>query len=66
MMRSQIVTASINEKRNDRYIIIDDHVLYHVGASFKDLGNKCFSINKIIDDEYLNSLLKKIVRICVK
>ena len=31
---------------HDRFIIIDN-TLYHVGASFKDLGKKCFGINKI-------------------
>ena len=34
-------------------MIIDD-TLYHIGASLKDLGKKCFAINKIEDKEYLN------------
>ena len=37
---------------HDRFIIIDNEILYHSGASFKDLGNKCFAINKIIDKIY--------------
>ena len=44
---------------HDRFIIIDN-TLYHVGASFKDLGKKCFAINKIEDIEILNKLLDKI------
>ena len=44
---------------HDRFIIIDDN-LYHVGASLKDLGKKCFGINKIEDKEYLNSILVKL------
>ena len=32
---------------HDRFIIIDDKELYHVGASLKDLGKKCFAINKM-------------------
>ena len=41
---------------HDRFIIID-RTLYHVGASFKDLGKKCFAINKIEDKKILNKLL---------
>ena len=54
------LNIDISNKFHDRYIIIDDKVLYHLGASIKDLGNKCFSINKIEDSEYLNSLIKYI------
>ena len=49
-----------SDKFHDRFVIIDKKVLYHSGASFKDLGNKCFSINKIEDNEYLKNILKKI------
>ena len=42
---------------HDRFIIIDN-TLYHVGASFKDLGKKCFGINKIEDKEYLNKIIE--------
>ena len=49
----------INNKFHDRFIIIDRSVLYHCGASFKDLGNKCFAITKIEDGEYLNEIIKK-------
>ena len=45
---------------HDRFIIIDNEILYHSGASFKDLGNKCFSINKIIDKDILDRLLTEI------
>ena len=52
------VKISINNKFHDRFIIIDRSVLYHCGASFKDLGKKCFAINKLDDEEYLNKLIK--------
>lgn len=45
---------------HDRFIIIDRQVLYHCGSSFKDLGKKCFAINKMESCEILNSLLNKI------
>lgn len=45
---------------HDRFIIIDDNQLYHCGASFKDLGKKCFAITKIEEKEVLSNLLKHI------
>lgn len=47
---------------HDRFIIIDKNVLYHSGASFKDLGKKCFAISKIEDREYLEKLLSFIAK----
>ena len=49
-----------SDKFHDRFVILDKKVLYNSGASFKDLGNKCFAINKIEDNEYLKNILKKI------
>ena len=49
-----------SDKFHDRFIIIDKKVLYHLGASYKDLGNKCFAITKIEDKEYLEIILKNI------
>ena len=54
------VKIIINNKFHDRFIIIDRKTLYHCGASFKDLGNKCFAITKLDDEEYLNKLLQTI------
>ena len=48
---------------HDRFIIIDNKVLYHSGASFKDLGKKCFAITKIEDDSILKELLNKLNKI---
>ena len=44
---------------HDRFMIIDD-ILYHLGASLKDLGKKCFAINKIEDKEILQKIIEKI------
>ena len=49
-----------NDTFHDRFIIIDNEVLYHCGSSFKDLGKKCFAISKIDDPNILNYLLKNI------
>ena len=45
---------------HDRFIIIDNKVLYHSGASFKDLGKKCFAITKMEDNNILEELLDKL------
>ena len=45
---------------HDRFIIIDNKMLYHSGASFKDLGKKCLAITKIEDNSILKELLNKI------
>ena len=49
-----------SDKFHDRFIILDKKVLYHSGASYKDLGNKCFAIAKIKDKEYLETIIKNI------
>lgn len=55
------VTLKINNKIHDRFIIIDNKTLYHCGASFKDLGNKCFAITKVVDDKWLKEINKNIL-----
>ena len=45
-------------KFHDRFIIIDNKEMYHCGASLKDLGKKCFAINKMEDISLLEKLTK--------
>lgn len=47
-----------SNKFHDRFIVIDNQKIYHIGASLKDLGKKCFAISKIEDAEYVNKLLE--------
>ena len=47
-----------NDSYHDRFIIIDRKMVFHSGASFKDLGKKCFAINQINDKHLINSVLK--------
>ena len=54
------ITFINNDSFHDRFIIIDKEILYTSGASFKDLGKKCFCISKIVDKEILNNILAKI------
>ena len=46
-------------KFHDRFIIIDNKELYHCGASIKDLGKKCFAINKIEDISIIEKLVNE-------
>lgn len=34
-------------KSHDRFLIIDNEVVYHIGASLKDLGKKWFAFSRI-------------------
>ena len=54
------VDIRVNYSFHDRFIIVDSKVLYHCGASFKDLGKKCFAITLIEDVEILKNLLNKL------
>ena len=46
------------ENFHDRFLIIDD-VVYHFGASFKDLGNRLFAFNKMgLDKNLILSAVK--------
>ena len=34
---------------HDRFLILDGKTVYHIGASLKDAGKKCFAISEMID-----------------
>jgi hypothetical protein len=35
------------DKSHDRFLIIDDHEVYHLGSSLKDLGKRWFAFSKL-------------------
>ncbi|MBQ3747942.1 MAG: virulence RhuM family protein [Kiritimatiellae bacterium] len=49
MFNKQYGGLSIRTSKNfhDRFLVIDDKVLYLIGASLKDLGWKCFAFTKL-------------------
>ncbi len=51
-----------NDTFHDRYILIDNTKLYHLGSSINYAGSKTFSINIIEDKFVLNSLIKNIYK----
>lgn len=46
-------------KSHDRFLIIDNNTVYHIGASLKDLGKKWFAFSKINIDA--NEMMMKLV-----
>lgn len=54
------LTLIENNKFHDRFLIIDNMFIYHIGASLKDAGKKCFAINKINDEKILNAILERL------
>ena len=52
-----ILKVAKTNKFHDRFIVIDNKEMYHLGASIKDLGKKCFGINKIVDIEIINKVI---------
>jgi len=51
------IEIKYTDKFHDRFIIIDNKKLYHLGTSLNYIGNKVFGINKIEDTNYLILLL---------
>ncbi len=41
------VDVKVFAKSHDRFLIIDEKIIYHIGASLKDLGKKWFAFSKI-------------------
>ena len=53
-----------NDSYHDRFIIIDRKMVFHSGASFKDLGKKCFAINEIENKIEKEKLINDVVTNC--
>ena len=54
------LTIKQSDEFHDRFIIVDKKLLYHLGASLKDLGKGCFGINMIDNINIINELLNEI------
>ena len=53
-----------NDSYHDRFIIIDRKRVFHSGASFKDLGKKCFGIHEIENKVEIEKLIDDVVTNC--
>lgn len=45
---------------HDRFLIIDDKKAYHIGASLKDAGKKCFAISLLNDSGVIYDILQRL------
>lgn len=48
------------EAFHDRFLILDGTVGYHVGASIKDAGKKCFGISLMQDEAMVGAVLGRL------
>jgi len=53
------LTVNFTTRMHDRFLIIDHSILYHIGASLKDLGKKCFAFD-VFDASFIPDILAKI------
>ena len=52
------ISLKILKNSHDRFLIINQKELYHIGASLKDLGKKWFAFSKL--NAFLSDVLGKI------
>ena len=52
------VCIEIEKKSHDRFLIIDENQVYHIGASIKDLGKKWFAFSRLHIDP--NTILTRL------
>ena len=52
-----ILKIAKTNKFHDRFIVLDSEEMYHLGASIKDVGKKCFGINKIEDLDIIGKII---------
>jgi len=55
-----ILKVAKTDKFHDRFILLDNEEMYHLGASIKDMGKKCFAISRVENKEIIE-LIKKII-----
>ena len=62
---SQYPTLTVKKTQvfHDRFIILDGQTAYHIGASIKDAGKKCFGISLLTDPKMVSELLNRLNRI---
>ena len=50
---------------HDRFLIVDQHDIYHIGASLKDLGKKWFAFSKLEQTSFalMDEITKRITQI---
>jgi len=59
---SQYPALTIKHTKNfhDRFLIIDNTIVYHIGASIKDAGKKCFAINLMEGKDLVANIISRL------
>lgn len=45
---------------HDRFLILDEKIAYHIGASLKDAGKKCFAVSLLQDKGVIKDILQRL------
>jgi len=56
----QPLTVKYTKAFHDRFLILDDKIAYHIGASLKDAGTKCFAVNLLQDESVIRDILQRL------
>lgn len=57
------LTVKKTQVFHDRFIILDGKTAYHIGASIKDAGKKCFGISVLEDPGIVTDLLNRLTTV---
>jgi len=60
MPNTQKLEVKYTKAFHDRFLILDNTKAYHIGASLKDAGKKCFGINKIEDSGIIRDIVQRV------
>ena len=55
-----LLTVNHTRAFHDRFLILDRKTAYHIGASIKDAGKKCFAISLVQDADIVKNILSRL------
>ncbi len=57
------LTVKRTQSFHDRFLVLDQKTAYHIGASIKDAGKKCFGISLWTDPVAINDLITRLLAV---
>jgi len=54
------LTVVYTKNFHDRFLIIDNMTVYHIGAPIKDAGKKCFAISLMEDRDLAQNIINRL------
>ncbi|MCD8336599.1 MAG: ORF6N domain-containing protein [Lachnospiraceae bacterium] len=55
-----VMNVKYTKAFHDRFLILDEKIAYHIGASLKDAGKKCFGISLIQDEGIVQDIIQRL------